>query len=886
MLKKLIIYLLVASILFTIPVVYAGTEETADKTYTVYLFESLGIIDNAAEYVSRFDESMTRGEFAILAAGLYNGVGYTKGYQAFRDVSDTHSAAKAVNLLASNGIISGTSGNNFEPDRAIEYNEALSIVLKMLGYGDFIGYNGGYPTGCHAVVNKFKLFAYSDLTADSTVGNIFELLYETVKENVMEITSIGSGYNNSDINREKTILGIYFDIYHTEGILTSDGFVNLKSTDLPDRNEIAIDGITYQTNGELYDFIGQNVICFYKETDNIKKTAVYVAPTEENNILTVDGDRAYEFSNMVFKYEKENGRADKIKLTNDVDAVYNYTVATKLSEDIILPKDGTVTFVDNDNNGDYDVVIIKSYVSFIVSAMSTHDDGVILYGATERNIPNVNITADGEKDTLIYKDGAKLTTADIKPGMVASVAGILENGELKAKEVILCNKTMYGDITGFEVDGNDIRLLIDDEVYNVTDSFMNIAKKAGYRYSVNFYLDFMGDIVDIAEADMTMLDLALGYIIDVNYDESGFDDVFQIKMLTEASKIVVYDVNETVKIDGITCKGTKEVFNNFDPTPQLVAYKISENRKINYIDTASVLDGEIKDDYYNRLTLTVPRTKSYYQKEQFSFDGDITMDANTRVFVIPENIESAQDIDFEVIKNTDVAGSLNYTVESYSLNNDKITADAVIMQASAQTMPTSSVAMAIKQISNVINADGEETYAVTLMGMKGEEKYLTVDHSIIDAAPAQSDADKKTYKLGVGDIVRVTTNKENEINKIMLVYDYSTGEIKNGMVFSGSYFSRSRAAKASVYNIQGEYMQITDYDLSTLGSGEYLDHTSLENQKLSKFTVVKYDTTRGKLDIVKGSAADLISYKNNDVDYSKIVIYTENALERVIFVLD
>ena len=172
MLKKLIIYILAASIILTVPVSYAGTNEAADKAYTVYLFESLGIIDNAGDYINKLDGQMTRGEFAILAAGLYNGIGASRGYQAFKDVPDSHSAAKAVNLLASNGIISGTSGNNFEPDRTIEYNEALSIVLKMLGYGDFIGYNGGYPSGCHAVVNKFKLFAYSDLSTESTVGNI------------------------------------------------------------------------------------------------------------------------------------------------------------------------------------------------------------------------------------------------------------------------------------------------------------------------------------------------------------------------------------------------------------------------------------------------------------------------------------------------------------------------------------------------------------------------------------------------------------------------------------------------------------------------------------------------------------------------------------------
>lgn len=891
MLKKLIVYILAASILLTVPVSYAETTtETADNVYTVQLFESLGIIDNADDYLKRLDEQMTRGEFAILAAGLYNGTGLVSGYQPFRDVPADHKASKAVNLLANNGIISGTDNGLFEPDKTIEYSEALSIVLKMLGYGDFIGYNGGYPSGCYTVVNKFKLFAYSNLTTDSTVRNIFQLLFETAKENVMEITSVGSGYNNSDISRTKTLLSIYFDVYNTEGVLTSDGIVDIKSTSTPERDEIKIDGTSYKSENSFSEYLGQNVICFYKENITTKKTAICIVPTEENEILVVDAQAAYSFDNMIFMYEKANGKSAKIKITSQMDIIYNYSVASTLSQSIMLPENGVIKFIDNDADSNYDVVIIKSYTSFLIGSVSTYDDGIKLYANTARNVPVVNIIADGEADTLIYdKNGAPADIAGITKGMVASVSGNVINGELKAKEVILCKDSLFGDITGSEDDGDKYILYIDDMPHKVASTYVEIAKNSGYRYGVNFYLDFMGNIVDIAEGDMTMLDLAIGYIIDVDYDDSGLDDVFQIKMMTEANKIVIYDVNEITRIDGQRKKNLSETYSALGGSQaagQLVSYKISENRKINYVDTAAELTGEISDNYFDRLTITVPMRSLYYQKEQFSFDGDITIDENTRVFVIPQNPQEADDSDYEVIKNTEVAGSLTYELESYSLNNDKITADAIIIKASTQSMPTSSVAMAIKNISKVINEEGDETYAVTLVGMKGEEKHTTVDNTIIENAPAQSASDTNTYKLEVGDIVRITTNKENEINKIMLVYDYSSGELKNGMAFAGSYFSRSRAAKTSVYNIQGDYMQITDYDLSTLAPGEVLNYDHLENQKLSKFAVVKYDITRDKLNITKGSAGDLIAYKNNDAEYSKIVIYTENAVERVIFVLD
>ena len=156
----------------------------------------------------------------------------------------------------------------------------------------------------------------------------------------------------------------------------------------------------------------------------------------------------------------------------------------------------------------------------------------------------------------------------------------------------------------------------------------------------------------------------------------------------------------------------------------------------------------------------------------------------------------------------------------------------------------------------------------------------------MENAYPQSTADKNTYKLGVGDIVRITTNKKNEIDNIILIYDYSEKTLRNGMQFAGSYFSLARTADASVYNIMGEYMQITDYDLSTLGEGEYLGYENLENQRLSKFVIVKYDRVRDNLVFEKGKAEDLVSYKNNSQEYSRIVIYTHNAVEKILFVLD
>lgn len=905
MIKKLIVYILVAAMILTVPVSFASTDETFVNVNSVGFFEALGIIDDASYYNAKLDDRMTRAEFAVFVAGLFNTTAYKGSDKVyFKDVEENHLAKDAINLLAQRGIVSGSMDSVFEPDRNIEYSEALLMVLRLLGYDEFVKINGGYPYGCYITVQKHRLFKDADLTNEPTVRNILELLYAAAQENIMEITAIEDKYNTQEVNKEETILSKYFDIYFVEGNLTSDGMVDIKSTVIPERNEIMVDSVKYFSDKDYSEYLGQNVICFYKDVDNLQKRAVYVAPTLLNDVLVINSDDVYGFEDMVYEYKNNSGKTSKIRVNNKMDIIYNYEVVTQVKEDIMLPQNGILKFIDNDCDGTYEVIIIKSYVSFVVNTVNKIKDGVAIHAKDALDIAQINVIADEENDTLIYKkDGTKMECSDIARGQVASVVYVEDNGNLVAKEIIICEDTLYGDLTGYEQDVDSISFLIDDEMYKVTNSFESLAKNVGTRYSANFNLDFFGNIVDVIETDLSMLDLAVGYVIEGYLDTDRSDKTIQMKILTETGKIVTYDVNEKVTIDNTpynkdVTTAFKYLSKNTDQiAPQLIVYKISEDRKIKYIDTASDFTaneykngefaGEISANYYDRLTKTVPMTANmYYQKEQYSFGGKVTMDNNTKIFVIPRDVAGAEENEFEVIRPSQVEGSLSYEVESYSINNDKITSDVVVMISSSQVMPSSSNAMAITRISKASNANGDETYAIKLIGIKGEQKYITVDESIVNEAPSQDVNDKKSYKLGVGDVVRILTNKNGEINKIALIYDYDTGEIKNGMNFAGTYFSNARSAKASVYRILGEYMQITDYDLSKLSDTQKLGYAKLENQRLSKFTVIVYDKVGGELTFKVGSASDLVAYSDNKNEYSQIVIYTHNAQERVLFVLD
>ena len=889
MLKKLTVYLTVISILLSMPVVFASVNDISTEVNAIKLFEKLNVIDNADEYLGKLDSEMTRGEIAACIGGLLKDGGYSGDVQMFSDVPPTHKAFNEINILAQKGIILGFGDGTFLPDKAISYPEALALVLKMTGYGELINDFGGYPTGCYAVVRNYRLFSSPDMYAAPTVGNIFDLIYRAARENLFQLATVKYDSAVKQINETQTILSNNFDVYYTEGVLTSDGVVDIKSTTIPSRNEVMIDGIKYRNDKDYYDLLGQDVICFYKETDTISKTVVYMAPSRRNDVLEIKAKDVQDFKNMTLRYYKDNNRSYKVNLKNDIDIIYNDMVATKLDENMFSPDDGFVRLVDNDGDGKYDVVIIKSYESFVVNSLSEMNDELVIKSREVIGLPAVSVIIDGEDDTLIYNSNKELKDyTDIKINTVVSVASVVSEGKVIAKEIILCDDTVYGDVVGYNAGSDETEITIDDVTYNVASTLKPILEDIGIRNGASFYLDVFGNIVDVMEIDMSNVDLALGYIVNVDYDKHN--KKVYLKVFTELGKFVIYDSAEKMKINGELYKDAVNIYDGLYSAginePQLIAYKISSNREVNYIDTAVRYDGVIDQDYYNRFCVTYPKSSFYYQKEQLSFGGKVVMDTSTKIFVIPANVKTAKDSDFQVIKPSDVVSSSTYTVEGYSLNNDRIPADAVVMQSTASSMPTTSVGMAVVNISSAANSEDCITYEVTLIGMNGIEKHMTVDTDVIDSAHAQNDGDKNTYKIAVGDIVRIDTNKDGEITKMVLVYDYDSEEIKNGMSFAGTYFHGSRAVKADVYRILGEYMQITNKDLSTLGAGTTLTLSDLESQRITKFAIVKYENVNGKLKFTMGSTKDLVPYTTSHTDYSKVVVYTHSANEKVIFVID
>ncbi len=137
----------------------AGTfSDVSDLTMAqnIEVLQLMGVVDGMSG--SRFDPSgtLTRAQFckmAVEAMGQGDRVNIYKNYTIFPDVKPGHWAAGYINLasrLSTDGsegsggesgvrptrLISGYSDGTFGPERTVTYGQAITILMRMLGYGD------------------------------------------------------------------------------------------------------------------------------------------------------------------------------------------------------------------------------------------------------------------------------------------------------------------------------------------------------------------------------------------------------------------------------------------------------------------------------------------------------------------------------------------------------------------------------------------------------------------------------------------------------------------------------------------------------------------------------------------------------------------------------
>lgn len=140
---KRILALLLACVLLLTSTAFAAQFSDLQESDAFYdeiqTLVAFGIVSGDTAGTVRPYAALSRAEFAKLAVGLADKLGEAKaatGASRFTDVTSVHWALPYINYVANSGIIVGYPDGTFGPDEEITYAQAITVVLRVLGYDE------------------------------------------------------------------------------------------------------------------------------------------------------------------------------------------------------------------------------------------------------------------------------------------------------------------------------------------------------------------------------------------------------------------------------------------------------------------------------------------------------------------------------------------------------------------------------------------------------------------------------------------------------------------------------------------------------------------------------------------------------------------------------
>lgn len=807
------------------------------------------------------NEMVTRAEFV---GALYKVAGFSemKMENPFTDVDSQSPYSDAISFFYQTGVVNGTSATTFSPNNEITCRQAVTIMVKFLGYkvsnsvgsySDSAYMEAAYKYG---LLNGVRAQSFDDaLTAQAVVV----LLYNCATADLVEVLSYsGSGEATNYINKDACILSQYHSIYYGKG--TIDVSVNGQ---LYFEEEISINGTMYRTEGrDFSDYLGYKVRFFYKQ-DGTDRVLLWVNPEAINGVLTISSSELlpnnseYNYDKIVYK--NKAGKKTTAKINSYADIIYNYTLCNNASLDMIKPEVGSITLVDNNGDYLYDTVIVREYENLFVYATSMDENFIAdRYGAP--------VFLDDYDYVQIIKDGEKIELNQINNNCVVSYLAspdkkylyvYVNSPGVKESLVSLANRS--GEcVCGFEsgeytVSGT-LTDLMDEGNYDIPEL------KPGKTYW--YYLDITGRIAAIVEAADDAEQYAL--LVEIKeYSEFGSKDCAALELVLKDGTHTFVKTAKKLKIgDAEDQKGTDLPFGEFG---EVVKVSFNKDGELKEIDFAEALDESANPFGYDKtkFTLDYPETNEFYFRN-YLFGNRYAIGADTICFAIFTNKDGTKE--YDVLPMNAIASNATYTnIKIYDCNEYR-DIGALCMNYNRRDSFNSGFIL-VDEVIYAKGTDGE--FYPQIKGLvSGKEVSYTLTHEDV----------LSEVNLKRGDIVRCSTYL-NEVYRVELICRLS--DKNTALIDTTNLGSQSDSRVFGyLYSNNGNNIVLYNPDGWTYGGKLLVTRTTTA---LANLSISVYDH---KTDTVyPGSAKDLYHTAAPQLDGSisldenskKVFLYRENT---------
>lgn len=848
--KKIIACILAFAMLLSAFGAYADSSRNAreDEIYrSMDILRTFGFIPDYYDYNVNPETAATRADFAVSLAKIMNLTEYSGGEIYYYDVYTTHWAYKEISALTQSGVLGGVGGGLFRPDDTVTLAEGYAMLCNALGYRQYAAGSGGFPTGYIKAAQKAELDEGMTASGALTIGDMFVLLYNGIKANILEPYSFGNDGASYRVSEDETLLTCNHNIARAQGILCGAECVDIDGGELAE-GEIKLDGTVYTTELSCGDYLGQMTEIFYiDDGSNGKKKVIWAGLTGETDYeeIIVDDDADFNPTSFVLTYHDGDSDKDrKITLSRNITVIYNGGAVTAGVDKIFNMPRYTARFIKSD--GKYTVAVVRAHEDVVVERIDTEQK--IIYDKLSGDSLSLD-SDDYTRMSVKLLGAAEVSWSTIVVGNVLSVYKSLDK---KFLEVSLCTEQIEGTVQS----------VTDEENGSCTVTMNGIDYKVRTHDSISpgmtitIYMNSEGEGVYVKISGTT---LSPAYLIDGVNETKSMQNYISLKTLTSDGKVVVYKCRDNLKIDGVPYDNKETAFSKLCRSglfmPQFVMIELGADGLVSYIDTVNNgNDNDIKD----ALSVSVPY-KAGQEYLTFGYLGPrMAVNDSTLVFFVPEDdsISSAADSEFYVASSKTLEGSTSYNTESYK-TDDRVGYEQYVVAKGAGATYGRTNPVLVEKITSRVSGNGDVREC--LIGFQGSASVELL-----------SGEDFKFSSKGIdgGDIVRVKVNRLGEVEDTTTLVDYS--DIENSITNAPTSTSSYTPSFGYAYDVIGDVIKLS-YDKANINNPEI-------SITAKGIPVLVYDSNRRNNKARQGTLGDILTYYNNGTACSEVFMLQRSGV--------
>ncbi len=609
------------------------------------------------------DDDITRAEFAQIMMKSLALDSAAESYQPrgmFNDVPTSNIFAPAIELGAGIGAIKGYGDGNFGPDDNVLGTEAVKMMTFAAGHDVIAENNGGYPNGYLArarEIGMLKGITNLDFNVPMTRGQAAILCANTLKVDMMKKVTVG-GEIRYEFQDDVNLLSEKHDVYKATGLVSANSTTSLWQTSVLPEGKVQIENGTARgvfSVGEttIADAVGKNVDAYYlvDEDADTQVVVAYDISESKNSVVTVDIENIdyTTIANTSIEYwaDKENDiDTTELDIVTAPSIIFNgmaraagKTVVDTFNE--IEGKPGEVTFIDNNGDGNVDILNVTAYDTVYVSKVNPKDYKISdkLTGKTW----TVDVYASNMNATVVDIDGEPLEFEDISEGDVLSIAMSDSGLASQSVKIIDSQESVDGEVTSISLKDGKYIFSIDDEKYELApeyhdyialDASGNLKPVSELKVKIGsigeFYLDAFENIA-YDELEGVSGDATFGFLR-AAAPGKGADTSLKFKIFVDG-EYVEYTAAGKVSIDGTVHKGEAAIAAALQASLDYINASISYYTGLSDVspllfnvdadDKINMIDTPYKGAEESEYSLQSVRNTDWTKPESYTFNRNL-----------------------------------------------------------------------------------------------------------------------------------------------------------------------------------------------------------------------------------------------------------------------